>query len=90
MRFTVDHLTALLPHGDPLRRLELFIAMEAVIGFMQRMPGQYVTMTIEAAPRVQMAAKMAGITLPLLAIRSAIERLIRAVNAPQTNREAAQ
>ena len=50
--------------------------MEAVIAHMLRSPGEYVTLSLSDAPRVAIVSR-----LPLLAIRSAIERLSR----PQQN-----
>ena len=69
---TIAALIALLPPGSPARRLEAFLAMEAVIGFMARSPGEYVILRINDAPKVATVSR-----LPLLAIRSAIERLSR-------------
>jgi hypothetical protein len=65
-------LIDLLPPGTPERRLEAFLAMEAVIGFMLRAPGEYVTLNLSDAPKVATVSR-----LPLLAIRSAIGRLER-------------
>lgn len=87
MNYTVERLIALIPAGDPLRRLELFLAFEVVIGFMLKMPGKVVSLTVQDAARVQMAAKLRGVSIPLLSIRTAIERLMRAVDADQTHPE---
>ena len=65
-------LIALLPPGTPERRLEAFLAMEAVVGFMARSPGEYVILRINDAPKVATVSR-----LPLLAIRAAIVRLER-------------
>ena len=46
--------------------------MEAVIGFMLRSPGEYVTIDLSDAPKVATVSR-----LPLLAIRAAIVRLER-------------
>jgi hypothetical protein len=65
-------LIDLLPPGTPDRRLEAFLAMEAVIGFMVRSPGECVILSLSDAPRVAIVSR-----IPLLAIRSAIVRLER-------------
>jgi hypothetical protein len=65
-------LIDLLPPGTPERRLEAFLAMTAVIAYMLRSPGEYVTLTLCDAPRVAIVSR-----IPLLAIRSAIVRLER-------------
>lgn len=69
---TTTALIALLPPASPDRRLEAFLAMEAVIGFMLRSPGEYVTIDLSDAPKVATVSR-----LPLLAIRAAIVRLER-------------
>lgn len=66
-----------LPQAKPLQRLEGFMAMEAVIDYMLNAPGTVITLRVGDAPRVQAASKMRGISLPLLAIRVAIENLSR-------------
>ena len=66
-----------LPQATPLRRLEAFMAMEAVIDYMLKAPGSFVTLRLSDAPRVQAASKMRGLSLPLLAIRGAIENISR-------------
>ena len=65
-------LIDLLPPGTSERRLEAFLAMEAVIGYMARSPGGCVILKISDAPRVAIVSR-----LPLLAIRAAIVRLER-------------
>ena len=68
-------LLAKLPAGPPPQRLESFLALEQVLAFVRQAPGRLVIIRSGDAPRVMMAAKMRGVTLPLLAIRHAIERL---------------
>lgn len=68
-------LTAKLPPGPPPHRLELFMGMEQVLAFVRQAPGRLVIVRSSDAPRVVMAAKLRGVSLPLLAIRHAIERL---------------
>ena len=46
--------------------------MQAVIAYMLRTPGEYVTLSLSDAPRVAIVSR-----IPLLAIRSAIVRLER-------------
>ncbi len=70
-----EKLTAKLPAGPPPHRLESFLAMEQVLAFVRQAPGRLVIIRSGDAPRVMMAAKMRGVTLPLEVVRSAIERL---------------
>ena len=53
------------------------MAMEAVLTFVRTI-GKPVVLRPTDAPRIQTAAMLNGTTLPLLAIRSAIERLTHA------------
>ena len=73
----VDNLIAKLPPGPPLRRLEGYLAMEFVINYMRRAPGRLVVVRSTDAPKIVIAARLQGITLPLPAVQSAIERLAR-------------
>ena len=68
-------LLAKLPAGPPPHRLESFLAMEQVLAFVRQAPGRLVIVRSSDAPKVMMAAKMRGVTLPLLAVRTAIEQL---------------
>lgn len=70
-----EKLTAKLPTGPPPHRLESFLAMEQVLAYVRQAPGRLVIVRSSDAPKVVMAAKMRGVTLPLLAVRAAIERL---------------
>ena len=70
-----EKLRAKLPPGPPPHRLESFLAMEQVLAYVRQAPGRLVIVRSSDAPRVMMAAKMRGVPLPLLAIRTAIERL---------------
>ena len=54
------------------------MAMEAVLSYVCKAPGRLVIVRSSDAPKIQMAAKMNGATLPLLAIRAAIEKLTHA------------
>ena len=58
-----------LPPGPPLRRLELFLAVEAVQRYILASPHRTVRLS---APHVQAAAKMRGLSLPLSAIGEAL------------------
>ena len=68
-------LTAKLPPGPPPHRLESFLALEQVLAYVRQAPGRLVIVRSSDAPRVMMAAKLRGVSLPLLAVRTAIERL---------------
>ena len=68
-------LKAKLPAGPPPHRLESFLALEQVLAYVRQAPGRLVIVRSSDAPKVLMAAKMRGVTLPLLAVRTAIERL---------------
>lgn len=70
-----EKLTAKLPAGPPPHRLELFMGMEQVLAYVRQAPGRLVIIRSGDAPRVMMAAKLRGVSLPLLAVRTAIERL---------------
>ena len=72
----VDNLIAKLPPGPPLRRLEGYLAMEQVLAYV-RIVGKPVVLRPTDAPKIQTAAMLRGVCLPLLAFRSAIERLTR-------------
>ncbi len=80
-----DHafLLAQLPDGLPYRRLEAYLSLEAVITYLLHKPGAHVTLTMREAPAVAMVSR-----LPLLAIRSGIQRLERGLSthptAPET------
>jgi hypothetical protein len=65
-----------LPKGPPAHRLEAFLAMQAVLAYVRRI-GRPVVLDPTDAPRIQTAAMLHGIRLPLLAVQSAIERLMR-------------
>jgi hypothetical protein len=69
-------LTHKLPPGPPWRRLELYLAMEQVLVYVRTI-GRPVILRPTDAPKVGMAARMRGIPLPLLAVRTAIEQLTR-------------
>lgn len=75
MKLTTDVLIGLLRPGDPLHRLESFMALECVIDFMRNRRGQWTGWG--DAPRIVMAGKMKGLSLSLLDVRTAIERLQR-------------
>ena len=68
-------LTAKLPAGTPPHRLESFLALEQVLAFVRQAPGRLVIVRSSDAPKVVMAAKMRGVSLPLEVVRGAIERL---------------
>lgn len=70
-----EKLKAKLPAGAPPHRLESFLAMEQVLDYVRQAPGRLVIIRSGDAPRVMMAAKLRGVSLPLLAVRTAIERL---------------
>ena len=70
-----EKLTAKLPAGPPPHRLELFMGMEQVLAYVRQAPGRLIIIRSSDAPRVMMAAKMRGVSLPLEAVRGAIERL---------------
>ena len=70
-----EKLKAKLPPGPPPQRLESFLALEQVLAYVCQAPGRLVIIRSSDAPRVMMAAKMRGVSLPLLAVRTAIERL---------------
>lgn len=70
-----EKLTAKLPAAPPPRRLELFMGMEQVLAYVRQAPGRLIIIRSSDAPRVMMAAKMRGVSLPLEAVRGAIERL---------------
>ena len=71
-----DRLITKLPKGPPAHRLEAFLAMEAVLAFIKAV-GRPLHLRPADAPRIQTAAMLRGMNLPLLAVRSAIERLMR-------------
>lgn len=77
MKLTTDVLIGLLRPGDPLHRLEGFLALESVIDYMRSRRGQWTGWN--DAPKIVMAGKMRGLNLSLLDVRTAIERLQRAV-----------
>lgn len=62
----VDSLIAKLPPGSPVRRLEGYLAMEFVIQYMRQAPGRLVIVRSTDAPKIVIAARLRGITLPLL------------------------
>ena len=68
-------LITLLPPGPPHRRLEAFLAQEAVLSYVRTI-GRPVALKPADALRIQTAAMLRGVCLPLLAIRSAIDRLM--------------
>ena len=70
-----EKLKTKLPAGPPPRRLESFLALEQVLAYVRQAPGRLVIIRPSDAPRVVMAAKLRGVSLPLLAVRAAIERL---------------
>ena len=49
--------------------------MEQVLAYVRQAPGRLVIVRSSDAPKIVIAAKMRGVTLPLLAVRTAIERL---------------
>lgn len=58
-----------LPPGPPFRRLEIFLAVEAVQRYILASPHRTVRLS---APHVQAAAKLRGLSLPLSAIGEAL------------------
>ena len=70
-----EKLNAKLPPGPPPQRLESFLALEQVLAYVRQAPGRLVIIRSGDAPRVMMAAKMRGVSLPLEVVRGAIERL---------------
>lgn len=72
---TLDELLKLLPSGDPMRRLELFLSLESCLAFAMNAPGKKVLISVNDAPRVAIASRMRGMPLPVLTIRDAIIRL---------------
>ena len=81
---TTEALISLLPPGPPHRRLESFLALEAVIRSIRAMKGKYRYFTELHALQLATATR-----LPVLSIRWACERLQRAINADQSRSEAA-
>lgn len=63
-----------LPKADPVRRLELYLAAEAVLTFIAHSPGRTVR---ASAPAVWTAARMRGFHLPLSTIAQAMQLLGR-------------
>ena len=61
----------MLPAGSPERRLEAYLALEAVIGWIQKTPGTVGILRLDDAPRIAAVSR-----LPLLAVRTAIAKLI--------------
>ena len=84
MKLETPVLISLLPPGPPIRRLELFMSLEAVRDYMISKRGEYVMLELRESPLIAMRYKM-----PVLTIRAAIDRLARAVNAHHTPVEAA-
>ena len=70
-----EKLTAKLPPGPPPQRLESFLALEQVLAYVRQAPGRLVIVRSSDAPKVVMAAKIRGVSLPLEVVRTAIERL---------------
>ena len=76
MTDTTAKLISKLPKGPPHHRLEAYLAMAAVLAFIKAV-GRPLPLRPADAPRIQTAAMLRGMNLPLLAVRSAIERLMR-------------
>ena len=68
-----DRLIQRLPKADPATRLELYLALEAVIHFITHSPGRTVR---ASAPAVWTAARMRGLALPLSTIAQAMQLLL--------------
>ena len=69
-------LISKLPPGTPAHRLEAYLAMAAVLGYVRAI-GRPVVLKPADAAKIQVASMLRGVNLPLLAIRTAIERLMR-------------
>lgn len=83
MKPDTDTLISLLPPGPPHRRMESFMALEAVTRSIKAMKGKYRYFTELHALQLATATR-----LPVLAIRWACERLQRAINADHSRSEA--
>lgn len=68
-----DTLIALPPSGSPERRLEAYLALEAVITWVKKTPGKVGILRVDDAPKIATVSR-----LPLLAVRTAIGRLVNA------------
>ena len=62
---------ALLPAGSPERRLEAYLALEAVLTWVKKTPGKVGILRLDDAPKIATVSR-----LPLLAVRTAIGRLV--------------
>ena len=71
-----DLLIRKLPRGPAYHRLEAFLAMTAVLAYVRAI-GRPVVLKPADAAKIQTAAMLRGVKLPLLSVRSAIERLMR-------------
>ena len=70
-------LIALLPAGSPERRLEAYLAIEAVIAWVQNTPGRVGILRLDDASKIATVSR-----LPLLAVRTAIAKLIQPQGTP--------